>query len=88
MFIRLNLKAVGRKMKGALFYFYGHHGDVIMEFFGLDELVQAQVDAFDDFVGGKSCTFLLILEKYMLKVTSSLSAILAGGPAFFWNQHL
>jgi hypothetical protein len=58
MFIRLNLKAVGRKMKGALFYFYGYHGDVIMEFFGLDELVQAQVDAFDDFVGGKMGTFL------------------------------
>jgi hypothetical protein len=30
----------------------------------------------------------LILEKYMLKVTSGLSAISAGGLAFFWNQHL
>jgi hypothetical protein len=30
----------------------------------------------------------LILEKYMLKVTSGLSAISAGGLAFFCNQHL
>jgi len=58
MFIQLNMKAVGKKIKGELFYFYGHPGDVIMEFFGLDELVEAQVDAFDDFIGGKMCTFL------------------------------
>ncbi len=36
-----------------LFYFHRHHGDIIVEFFGLDELAQAMVDPFDDLLGGK-----------------------------------
>ncbi len=40
-----------------LFYFYGHHRDIVMRFFGLDELIQPQVDAFDDLFGGKMRTF-------------------------------
>jgi hypothetical protein len=40
-----------------LFYFYGDHRDIVVRFFGLDEFIQAQVDAFDDFFCRKMCAF-------------------------------
>ena len=57
-----------------LFYFNGDHGDIVVGFFGLDELVQPEVDALDDFCDRKMRTFLQgrfqagLIEQVMLGI--------------------